>query len=77
MELTDEDLDKNTVELKLNFSVSEKAELRAMEHAEALRTIARLTTEREACAQVCESLWHIDGTATANEFASAIRARNK
>ena len=29
--------------------------------------------EREACAKVCESLWHIDGQLTANEFAAEIR----
>jgi hypothetical protein len=32
--------------------------------------------EREACAKVCEGLWHIDGQFTADEFAAAIRARS-
>lgn len=31
--------------------------------------------EREACAKVCESLWHIDGQFTADEFAAEVRAR--
>ena len=31
--------------------------------------------EREACAKVCEEQWEIDGTRTAQEFATAIRAR--
>jgi hypothetical protein len=29
--------------------------------------------EREECAKICESLWGIDGSFTAAEFASAIR----
>jgi hypothetical protein len=33
--------------------------------------------EREACAKVCEEQWGIDGQHTANEFAAAIRERNK
>ena len=32
--------------------------------------------EREACANVCESLWRIDGQFTADEFASEVRARS-
>ena len=33
--------------------------------------------EREACAKVCEEQWEIDGTRTAREFATAIRARGQ
>ena len=33
--------------------------------------------EREACAKVCEEHWEIDGTQTAKEFASVIRARGE
>ena len=33
--------------------------------------------ERESCAKVCESLWHIDGQFTANEFAAEVRARGQ
>ena len=33
--------------------------------------------EREACAKVCEEHWEIDGTQTAKEFASVIRARKE
>ena len=33
--------------------------------------------EREACAKVCEEQWEIDGTRTAQEFATAIRARGQ
>ena len=33
--------------------------------------------EREACAKVCEEQWEIDGTRTAQEFATAIRARGE
>ena len=33
------------------------------------------SAEREACAKVCEEQWEIDGTRTAQEFATAIRAR--
>lgn len=35
-----------------------------------------IASERSECAKVCEELWHIDGTATAKEFAAAIRARS-
>ena len=34
-------------------------------------------SEREACAKVCEEHWEIDGTHTAKEFASVIRARGE
>ena len=36
-----------------------------------------LADEREACAKVCEEHWEIDGTHTAKEFASYIRARGQ
>ena len=36
-----------------------------------------VAAEREACAKVCEKQWGIDGQHTANEFAAAIRERNK
>ena len=36
-----------------------------------------VVAEREACAQVCEEHWEIDGTRTAKEFAAAIRARGQ
>ena len=36
-----------------------------------------MAIEREACAKVCEEHWEIDGTQTAKEFASVIRARGE
>ena len=36
---------------------------------------AAVADERKACAKVCEEQWEIDGTRTAQEFATAIRAR--
>ena len=38
---------------------------------------AGAAAEREACAKVCEEHWEIDGTQTAKEFASVIRARGE
>ncbi len=42
-----------------------------------LEAFANLTREdeRELCAEVCDDLWQIDGTHTAEQFAAAIRAR--
>ncbi len=39
--------------------------------------VASVEAEREACAKVCEDNWHIDGSATAGQFATAIRARGQ
>jgi hypothetical protein len=39
--------------------------------------VASVEAEREACAKVCEDNWHIDGSATAGQFANAIRARGQ
>ena len=35
------------------------------------------SAERDACAKVCEEQWEIDGTRTAQEFATTIRARGQ
>ena len=38
---------------------------------------AAVVSEREACAKVCEGLWGIDGSFTADEFAREVRARGQ
>lgn len=55
-----------SIELEIGFA---KAELWIKRINDAV------LAEREACAKVCESLWHIDGQFTADEFAAEVRAR--
>ena len=69
-----------TEEIERFAALVEDAQSRRM-HDEGMVTVGhmrqQIAAEREACAKVCEDNWYIDGSATACQFATAIRARGQ